>query len=98
MTDDVHFRIGEIGGRVVALEQRVDRHELFMSERIRGVEESLKSVDSKLDGISGLISEQKGGADFRAGMLKFLVGFSGAAVAIAGGIIAWIQHGGSIRG
>jgi hypothetical protein len=90
--DDGVFRdLGRLDGRVTAMESRMDRHESYMGEQLRGVGTQLSTMDVKLDAIAIAAAEARAEAGGQRRIVQ--VGLSVLAVlAAVAGVLATIGH------
>lgn len=85
MADELVLRVGELGGRVIAMESRMDRHEAYMGEKLRSVETRLGSMDEKLDSITVALASSKAEARGRGGLIKIILSI----IAAIGGLLGY---------
>jgi hypothetical protein len=78
MADELVLRVGELGGRVIAMESRMDRHEAYMGEKLRSVETRLGSMDEKLDSITVALASSKAEATGRGTLIRWVLTGVGA--------------------
>lgn len=86
MSDAIYRDIGRLDGRVTAMESRMDRHEAYVGEELRGVRSQLKSMDEKLDRLTLSVEAKSAESIGQGKLIKIAV----SVFAAAGGLIAAI--------
>lgn len=84
--DSIYTRVGEIAGKLHALEERVDRHET-------GVKSTLDGMDRKLDDIQTAIAQQNGGIAWVSTIGKWFLWIIGGGASLAAMIKAFVPWG-----
>jgi hypothetical protein len=92
MADELVLRVGELGGRVIAMESRMDRHEAYMGEKMRVVEAHLERMDEKLDGITVALASSKAEATGRGKLIKIILSIVTAGGALVGAHFTFGAH------
>ncbi len=92
MADELVLRVGELGGRVIAMESRMDRHEAYMGEKLREVGSHLERMDEKLDGIKVALVASKSEATGRGKLIKIILSIVTAAGALVGAHFTFRAH------
>ena len=84
MADELVLRVGELGGRITAMESRMDRHENYMGEKLRSVGNQLDAMDTKLDQIAIAAAEGRAEAAGQRRIVRIGITVLGVLTAIAG--------------
>lgn len=92
MADELVLRVGELGGRVIAMESRMDRHEAYVGEKLRNVEAQLGRMDEKLDSITVALVASKSEATGRGKLIKIILSIVTAGGALIGAHFTFGAH------